>query len=428
MEKAGLLIAAPASGSGKTVVTLGLLRSLRDRGISISGAKAGPDYIDPGFHALASGEVSFNLDPWAMAEQALVSYAHATGGSHVLVEGMMGLFDGAADGTGSAASLAKVLNVPVILVVDASKQSHSIAALIRGFRDHDQHVTIAGIILNKVGSARHETMLRKAIEPLGVPVFGTIARDERMGLPERHLGLVQAREHAEMEAFIEHAAQTVSQSCDLPAIQNAFKPVTQMAAAPSRLKPLGQHIAIGQDDAFSFCYPHMVSDWREQGAEVSYFSPLQNERPNGSANAIFLPGGYPELHAEKLAHADEFKSGMEKAAEAGTLIYGECGGYMVLGETLVDKDGVGHAMLGLLALETSFQKRKLHLGYRVVEAEQFQLGNAFKAHEFHYTSAIKEAGEPLFQAADAIGNSLGPSGLRNGSVMGSYMHLIHGAD
>lgn len=426
-QKAGLLIAAPSSGSGKTVLTLALLRCFRNSGLEIAAAKAGPDYIDPGFHTIACGRPSLNLDPWAMDDETLAAYAHAGVGDHLLIEGMMGLFDGAADGSGSVASLAKRLSVPVILVVDAAKQSHSIAALVRGFRDHDRELAISGVILNRVGSARHETMLRKAIEPLGLSVLGAVPRDGRMVLPERHLGLVQAQENPQMDAFINVAADLLSETCDLEAIKAVFEPMKRMRSEPSRWKPLGQRIAIARDDAFSFCYPHMLLDWREQGVEVSFFSPLQDEAPDSTADAVFLPGGYPELHAETLGAAQKFKSGLKARASTGCLIYGECGGYMVLGETLIDREGRGHAMAGLLALETSFQKRKLHLGYRDLETDGFAMGSAFKAHEFHYTTALREEGDTLFEVSDALGVSLGRAGLRNGSVMGSYMHLIHEA-
>lgn len=424
LQKAGLLIAAPSSGSGKTVVTLALLRAFKNLGIDISSAKAGPDYIDPGFHEVASGHVSLNLDPWAMNGITLMRHANSSSANRLLIEGMMGLFDGAADGSGSAASLSKLLKVPAILVVDASKQSHSIAALIRGFRDHDSELSMCGVILNKVGSARHEVMLRRAIQPLGLPVFGAIPRDDRLVLPERHLGLVQAQENAAMDCFIEEAAALVESVCDLQAIQLAFSPIDPEQKSDCVVTPLGQRIAVARDNAFSFCYPHMMKDWRETGAEISFFSPLANEEPNRDVDAVFLPGGYPELYAEQLANADQFKIGLKQAFADGKLIYGECGGYMVLGDALVDAEGKGHAMAGLLALETSFQKRKLHLGYREIEAQGFVMGNSFKGHEFHYTTAMREEGESLFKVKDALGADLGTAGLRSGMVMGSYMHII----
>lgn len=418
------MLAAPQSGSGKTTLTLGLLRALKNTGTDICAAKAGPDYIDPGFHALAGGRASVNLDPWAMTGKRISSLAFLQTGTHLLIEAMMGLFDGAADGSGTAADLAKCLNVPVVLIVDAASQSHSVAALVRGFRDHDPALKFAGVLFNKVGSPRHEAMLRDALATVDVPVLGAIPRNQSLALPERHLGLVQAGEQTGIEAFIENAAGIISGNCDLEAITGCFKPCASDGEISGQLPAPGQHIAIARDEAFSFIYPHLLQDWRRQGAGLSFFSPLADQGPNDSADAVYLPGGYPELHAGRLSSANGFKTGMLAAVERGALVYGECGGYMVLGEGLVDAEGVKHEMLGLLKLETSFAKRKLHLGYRNLSAANFVLGRKLKAHEFHYTTAVKEAGEPLFQSEDALGENTGDAGLRNDTVMGSYMHVI----
>lgn len=423
-SKCSLLVAAPSSGSGKTVFTLALLRALKNTGLDIASAKAGPDYIDPAFHAISSGHSSLNLDPWAMSSQRYKALALAQPGSHLLIEGMMGLYDGAADGTGSAAQLAVSMQTPVLLIVDSAKQSHSIAALVRGFRDHDPEVKLAGVILNKVGSARHAEMLKTALDVIGVETLGVIYRDERLVLPERHLGLVQANETENIQAFIEQAASIIADSCNLEKITDCFSVTDIFDIKPQSVPPLGQHISIACDEAFSFIYPHLLHDWRNQGVSVSFFSPLADEAPDHNSDAIYLPGGYPELHAGKISSAANFKNAMQKAAVMGVMIYGECGGYMVLGEGLVDHQGASHSMTGLLRLETSFQKRKLHLGYRRLKAEGFVMGDALTAHEFHYTSALKEEGEPLFQAQDALGNALGSFGLQDGLVMGSYMHII----
>lgn len=422
--KQGLMLAAPSSGSGKTVLQLALLRAFRDRGVDICAAKAGPDFIDPGFHEIACGKPSVNLDPWAMNEGRLKALAEAQTGTHLLIEAMMGLFDGAADGSGSAAYLAKLLGIPVILVVDAAKQSHSIAALVRGFRDHDARLNVTGVILNKVGSPRHEKMLRTALDEVDAPVFGAIPRSELLDLPERHLGLVQAGETVGIEAFVDKASKLVAGHCDLELLLSTFVSGEHSPAERGSLTPLGSRIAIARDEAFSFIYPHLVEDWDEQGAHLSFFSPMEDQGPPADCDAVYLPGGYPELHAERISSANTFKDGMLVAKDRGALIYGECGGYMVLGKALIDAAGRDHAMTGLLELETSFAKRKLHLGYRRLVGNGFVLGSQLAAHEFHYTSATKEAGTQLFQAVDALGEELGSAGLREGNVMGSYMHVI----
>lgn len=423
----GLMIAAPASGSGKTVLMLGLLRALKNQGVSVSAAKAGPDYIDPAFHALACGVESVNLDPWAMQERRLLQLARDQPGDFLLVEAMMGLFDGAADGSGSAADLAAALGTPIVLVVDAARQSHSIAALVEGFARHRKGIEIAGVVLNRVGSVRHETMLREALEPIAMPVLGVVHRSDELHLPERHLGLVQAGELDQKEAFLERAGALIAEQANLDALQSSSGLLRAPQGDAVALPPLGSRIAIARDAAFSFLYPHWLADWCKAGTEISFFSPLADECPSRDADAIFLPGGYPELHAAQLASAGRFRSAMQKAAARGITIYGECGGYMVLGDGIEDSTGARHAMCGLLRLETSFVKRRLHLGYRKVDVlAAFPLGTRVMGHEFHYTSALKEEGEPLFSAWDARGEDLGNCGLRSGSVLGSYLHLIDG--
>ncbi len=425
----GVLVAAPASNSGKTTITLGLLRALARAGHDVVSAKAGPDYIDPRFHAAATGADCINLDPWAMRPE-LIRSLHASHGSQrdlLLVEGMMGLFDGAADGSGSAADLAAMLGLPVVLVVDVAAQAHSVAALVRGFAGHRPDISIAGVILNRVGGPRHETMLRTALEPLGVPVIGAVNRDRRLDLPSRHLGLVQAQEHETLETFLETAADIVGGAVDLDALMSLTAGNGDAAAAgASTLPPLGQRMAIARDEAFAFAYPHHLSAWRAAGADLTFFSPLDNEAPSPGADAIFLPGGYPELHAGRLAGNAVFLDGLRSAASRGTCIYGECGGYMVLGAGLIDAAGDRHAMAGLLALETSFAERTLHLGYRHLKpVGDFPWSRPMSGHEFHYASTSEESGgEPLFEASDALGQDVGPAGLREGSVAGSFMHVI----
>ncbi|MEM9678658.1 MAG: cobyrinate a,c-diamide synthase, partial [Pseudomonadota bacterium] len=362
------MIAAPRSGSGKTVVTLGLLRALRRRGVELAPYKAGPDYIDPAFHAAASGETCFNLDPWGMRSGLRADLFHEAGeGSVAVVEAMMGLFDGAADGSGSAADLATELGLPVVLVVDVSGMSDSVAPLVAGFQSFRSDVTVAAVILNKVGSARHEAMLRGALGALDVPVLGCLFKNVDLDTPSRHLGLVQAGERTDLEEFLDRAADAVERGIDMDALLT----VTAQELAPTLSNDQGeaaipfaaQHLAIAQDPAFSFLYPHLLKGWQQQGMTLSFFSPLADEAPSGDCDGVFLPGGYPELWAGKLAGNRTFLDGLRRAADR-CFVYGECGGYMVLGDALVDADGVSHGMAGLLPLETSFAARKLSLGYR----------------------------------------------------------------
>ena len=428
----GVIIAAPGSGSGKTTLTLALLRCLRDSGVSVASAKVGPDYIDPAYHAAASGRTCHNLDTWSMSDQtlsALVAELHRDA-SAIVVEGVMGLFDGAPDGRGSAADLSRRTGWPVVLVVDASGMAASVAALAQGFADFDPGVGVAGVIFNRTGSARHGELLRRAMRPVNIPVFGCVTRSEHLELPDRHLGLVQAREHPNLECFLERAAGRIGREVDVEALLAAAEAARIIPTGEAHGLPvLGQRIAVARDDAFAFCYPYVLDAWRRAGCELSFFSPVEDEPPAENADAVYLPGGYPELHAARLAGAGRFRTALRRCADRGTVVYGECGGYMVLGERLQDGDGVTHDMVGLLPVETSFASPSLSLGYREVAlAEDGVLGSRdarFRGHEFHFASVISQApATALFHIFSAEMEPLGDAGLQVGNVMGSFVHLM----
>lgn len=418
----GLILAAPGSGSGKTTVTLGLLRALRDRGVAVRGAKSGPDYIDPAFHAAACGVDCLNLDAWAMGRDQIATYAAGPG--LLLIEGAMGLFDGAPpDGRGAVADLARMLGLPVVLVVDASHMAQSVAPLVAGFAGHDPGVRIAGVILNKVGSPRHAGMLRAALAPLGLPVLGAVPRQAGLTHPSRHLGLVQAQERADLDGFLDAVAAVIADAVDLDALAALAAPLPTAEWTPP--PPPAQRIAVARDAAFGFAYPHLLRDWHAAGAEISVFSPLADQAVP-PADLVFLPGGYPELHAGRIAAADTFMHSLRDAAQYID-VYGECGGYMVLGDGLVDADGTRHQMAGLLRLETSYARRKLHLGYRHLCTDGGPFPGAHKGHEFHYATTTRAEGAPLFAATDATGAALPPMGLRAGRVAGSFAHIVSAA-
>ncbi|WP_294609862.1 cobyrinate a,c-diamide synthase [Roseovarius sp.] len=416
----GLILAAPSSGAGKTTVTLALLRLLSREGLSVRGAKSGPDYIDPRFHEAACGAPCPNLDAWAMSPERITDLASGEG--LLIIEGAMGLFDGAPpDGRGAVADLARTLTLPVVLVVDAGRMAGSVAPLVAGFARFDTSVHVAGVILNNTGSERHEAMLRRALAPLGLPVLAALRRDPRLAQPSRHLGLVQASERADLEAFLDVAADALGAMLDRDALLALARPLPAPVTA-QRLAPPAQVIAVAQDRAFGFAYPHMLADWRAAGAEIRLFSPLADD-PVPEAGFVFLPGGYPELHAGRLSAAQTFMQSLKVAAQHSD-IYGECGGYMVLGDGLIDADGSRHPMAGLLPLETSFATRKLHLGYRQLTARDGPFRGAWAGHEFHYASTLRAKGPPLFAAQDAEGNTLDDMGLSLGRVSGSFAHLI----
>ena len=437
MSARGLIIAAPHSGAGKTTITLAILAALKRRGLKVRAAKAGPDYIDPAFHLAVTGRASVNLDSWAMSHELLDGLAAqaAADADLFVIEGVMGLFDGADAAAappgrrGTTADLAAHFNLPVLLVLDVARQAQSAAALVRGFAAHDPAVKVTGVLLNRVASARHSAMAAHAINVVGIPVFGALPRDAALELPERHLGLVPAGEHPDMTQRIDRLAAAAETHFDLDAILAGAAPLH--AADHSRravaLPPPGQRIALANDRAFSFIYPHLVEAWRARGAEILSFSPLADEPPPDNADCCWLPGGYPELHADALAAARNFSSGLGRFAQTRP-VHGECGGYMVLGESLEDAAGGRHAMTGLLGHATSFAKRKLHLGYRIVrlraDSSLGPAGALIRGHEFHYASLVSPGNDAPF--AEIVGNesAAGPTGGRRGHVTGSFFHAI----
>ena len=414
------IVAAPSSGSGKTTITLGILRALTNRGVSVRAAKSGPDYIDPRFHAAACHQECFNLDAWAMSEARIKHLA--SGEMPLIIEGAMGLFDGAPPiGKGATADLARILALPVVLVVDASRMAQSIVPIVNGFANHDPTVKVAGVILNKVGSERHAQMLKTALSITDIPILGCVMRDPGLTQPSRHLGLVQAREHPDLDAFLNSAAATVEKAVDLNQLVKLGSTKIPHSPCPSN-DPPAQRIAIAQDDAFAFAYPHLLADWRAGGAEISFFSPLADEAVPDT-DFVFLPGGYPENYAGQLAANDTFISSLTKHADSKP-VYGECGGYMMLGDALTDAGGVTHKMAGLLRLETNFAQRKLHLGYRRLHSTYGYLKGDWLGHEFHYATTVSVRGTALFKAADAADMALAPMGLVEGNVSGSFAHVI----
>ncbi len=425
----GLVISAPASGSGKTTVTLGLIAALRARGLSVQPYKSGPDYIDPAFHHAAAGRPSYNLDSWAMSRAQIAHLIAAGEGDIALAEGSMGLFDGVAQpggcGNGASADIAALTGWPVLLVMDCKGQAQSAAAVALGFRQMRPDVRLAGVVLNRVASPRHEALMRHALDPLGIAVLGVLPREAAIELPERHLGLVQAQEHSTLDALLTRAGAAAQRHLDLDAIIAAAR--GGIAAEPFRpLPPPAERIALAQDDAFSFVYPHLIAGWRAAGATILPFSPLADQAPDDSAGICWLPGGYPELHAGRLASAGNFRAGLRQFAQTRP-VHGECGGYMAMGAGLIDADGQRHQMAGLLGLETSYAKRRMHLGYRRAQPLAPLAGayaGGLSGHEFHYATILSQPDAPLAQVTDANGETVAETGSYQGHATGSFFHLI----
>ncbi|PWE32995.1 cobyrinic acid a,c-diamide synthase [Maritimibacter sp. 55A14] len=428
----GLLVSAPSSGTGKTTLMLGLLRALAEDGLTVQPFKSGPDYIDPAFHKAACRRNSFNLDGWAMGRDLWhVIAAQAAGADICVAEGSMGLYDGVAtrgqQGFGSSAETARAMGWPVVLVLDVGGQAQSAAATALGFRNFMPDLPFAGVILNRVASPRHERLTRLGMERAGLPVLGVLPRRGDLALPERHLGLIQAVEHPDLDTAIAGYAAFLRENVDLDAIRAAARGAPLVSGPRALPKPPAQRIAIARDAAFSFTYPHLLEGWHAAGAEILPFSPLADQAPDPDADLVWLPGGYPELHAGRIASAGTFLAALRR--HAGTKpVHGECGGYMALGEMLIDKDGTRHRMAGLLGLATSYETRKFHLGYRraVLQAPLpgHAAGEALRGHEFHYSTILDQPDAPLAQVTDADGNPVPETGSIRGNVSGTFFHLI----
>ena len=427
----GLIISAPASGTGKTTVTLGLARAFAKAGLAVQPFKSGPDYIDPAFHTAAAGRASVNLDSWAMGPEMVGALTmRGDEADLVLAEGSMGLFDGVArpgeTGTGASADIAALTGWPVVLVLDVSGQAQSAAAIASGFADFREGVTVSGVILNKVASPRHEALVRAGMEAAGIRVFGALPRRDTIALPSRHLGLVQAEEHGALDTLLNEAADFVAAHCDLAGLRSIAQASSLSGGAWSTTPP-GQRIALARDAAFSFVYPHMLEGWSKAGAEISFFSPLADEAPDKAADTCWLPGGYPELHGPALAAARRFRDGLRRFAETRP-VHGECGGYMAMGAALTDKDGQAHEMAGLLGLVTSYEKRRMHLGYRKAElvapAAGFGERAVLRGHEFHYSTILDQPDDALARVTDANGDAVAETGSRRGLATGTFFHLI----
>ena len=429
----GLVISAPASGTGKTTVTLGLLAALRALGHKVAPFKCGPDYIDPAFHKAAAGQPSYNVDSWAMPQARLLEMVAEDQGADLhLAEGAMGLFDGVArpgeTGIGASADIAALMGWPVLLVINVAGQAQSAAATALGFSKMRPNVHLAGVILNNVASPRHEALVRDGMAQHNITVFGALPKRPDISLPERHLGLVQAVESPDLAVQMARIGAFIAEHVDLLAVMAAASSRAKVPNIPSaKLPPPGARIALAQDAAFSFIYPHLLQEWRSEGATILPFSPLADQAPDESADCAWLPGGYPELHAGPLSAATHFRAGL-LAFGRDKPVHGECGGYMAMGTSLIDKSGTAHPMVGLLGLVTSYQQRKMHLGYRratlLSEAAGLLPQQSLRGHEFHYSTVITQPDAPLADVFDAVGTKVAETGSKRDNATGSYFHMI----
>ena len=462
-----IVIAAPHSGSGKTTVTLGIMAALKRRGLRVAPFKVGPDFIDPGYHRLATGVPSVNLDGW-MCGAGFVreSFArHANGADIAVIEGVMGLFDGidGASEAGSTAEIAKLLEASVILVVDARSQARSAAALVQGFACFDPALQLAGVIFNNVASANHEAILREAMAASlpEIAVLGCLPRDAELAIPSRHLGLLTAEENPLSEEFLGHLAQLVDRQLDLDGLmglggtsdnprggscqllsplqlhpppaplpsregENACRSERSEQPAAGRVR-----IAVARDAAFCFAYHDNLRLLTQSGAELCFFSPLQDRALPEGICGIYLPGGYPELFAATLADNQLLKEQIRAAVEAGMPVYAECGGFIYLTRGVATDDAL-HALVGIFPVSTRMLPRRKALGYREVELLGESViggkGTLARGHEFHYSEMEPMPGsvERLY-AVSRKQVALGLEGYRYKNCLASYLHIHFGS-
>lgn len=423
-----IVIAAPSSGAGKTTVAVGLMAALRRSGLTVAGFKVGPDYIDPGFHALATGRPGRNLDPMLSGPDLVEPlFAHGSRDADIaVIEGVMGLYDGAlgTDGFASTAHVAQLLQAPVVLVVDASAAGRSVGAVVAGFRAYDESVRIAGVILNKVGSDRHETEVRAGVEPTGIPVLGVLRRDVQLTVPSRHLGLVPADEQlGQATSAVDAASELVRAGVDLHAVVAAGNRAAALSAEPwdpaavvGTPVPGRPVVAMASGPVFTFRYAETAELLSAAGAEVVGFDPLSDESLPPATAALYLGGGFPELHAEALSANAALRSAVATAVGSGIPVVAECAGLLYLCDSLD-----GHPMAGVIPA-TGRMTDRLTLGYRTAVAASpstlYDEGRRVHGHEFHRTT-ITYTG----RASPAWHLPAGPEGIVHGNVHASYLHV-----
>ena len=484
-DRPRLIIAGTGSGAGKTTVTLGLMKALAERGLRVQGFKCGPDYIDPTYHTAVTGRASRNLDAWMTSpEYVRNTFVQAADGQDIsIIEGVMGLYDGKdpLSNTGSTAEIAMVTQTPVILVVDVRSMARSAAAIALGFQQLEPELNIAGVIVNRCGSAGHYQIVKKAIEQMcDIPVVGWLKREDDMSIPERHLGLVPAIERGELDPLFQRAADALSEGTDLDLllkIAGAAPPlesrnlVTELEEqqlsdneqrseskypweqerSQQNQQEKNEHqehqerrsdqqhvqarpvIAVARDAAFNFYYPDNLELLEEAGAKLTYFSPIAGEGIPADADSIYLGGGFPEEFAEAIATNKLFLEGLRQAARQHMPVFAECGGYMVLAETLTDRQGITFDMAGIVPAHVQMQTKRAALGYREASAIQnsflLEKGDTLRGHEFHYSTMTYHDTDSIPYAYETKGmRGLKPEGYNSGYILAGYTHVHLGSN
>jgi cobyrinic acid a,c-diamide synthase len=421
---ARIVVAGTSSGVGKTTVATGLMAAFAARGLQVASAKVGPDFIDPGYHSLATGRPARNLDAWISGEELIAPLAGRAGSDAdlLVVEGVMGLFDGAADDgrTASTAHVARLLQAPVVLVVDVAAMSSSVAALVHGFASFDRTLDLAGVVLNRVGSDGHELMLREALAPLGVQVLGVLGRDRALTWRDRHLGLVPvAEDPTGTRTALDRLAATVALGCDLQAIEHVARRAPALTVTdPPVARPSGSaRVAVAAGPAFTFSYPDNLELLSSAGAELVPFDPLVDDVLPEGCGAVYVGGGFPEVYGAELAANRPLLADVAAKAATGTVVWAECGGLLWLAESLD-----GHRLVGAVPAQGHMGER-LVLGYRTARVQRptpiARPGTVLRGHEFHY-SELSPPGDALLLEGRFGG---GAGGYASRTLLATYLHL-----
>ena len=432
VQRPRIVIAGTNSGVGKTTIVAGLLAALTEQGKAVQAFKVGPDYIDPGFHKIASQRECYNLDTWLVPPHKLVPFfvGQAETADISIIEGVMGLYDGGREGVSSTAQVAKDLQAPVVLVIDCKAMGESAAAIAKGFRDYDPEVQFGGVILNRLGSDNHEHMIRSAMKKLGIPVLGAIRRDERMQSPERHLGLTPVTEIDPTEA-IATIRDAVKVMVNLDALVELGKSAVDLPAEYMESVTAVEkraRIGIAMDEAFSFYYPASLAALEGVGAELHYFSPLQ-DKALPDVDGVFFGGGFPEMFLSQLSANTSMQDSIRQASEQGMPIYAECGGLMYMTEAVTDFEGHTYPMVGLVPATCEMQQTLQRVGY--VSATMLEpniLGSVkdhLRGHEFHF-STMTPTQSPFPWAFELVGGRK-PKAYQGGyahkNILASYLHI-----
>ena len=426
-----IVIAATQSGAGKTTIVTGIIAELRARGLIVQSYKIGPDYIDPGYHSLASERPSHNLDTWLISKERLkeVFLETSQDADIAIIEGVMGLYDGGKNNISSTAEVAKMLNAPVVLVIDARSMGASAAAIALGFREYDKDLKLAGVILNRIGSDNHKRIAEEALQNIEINCLGAIKRDNSLTTPERHLGLLPTTEN-DTTTLIKKIREAIGSQIDINELINIANEAKNFTNQTINFAANTLHstlkIVVAKDEAFNFYYPESLKVLEHSGADIVNFSPLHDKKLP-SADGIIIGGGFPEMFAAQLEANITMRESIKTAAMNNMPIFAECGGYMYLMNELIDFEGKSYKMVGIIDNSAKMNDRLQMVGY--VEASLTsdciigKAGDIVHAHEFHFSNEVNNIGQNAFNCVRIRNDSKYCAGFVSNNIVASYLHI-----